>query len=58
MEDNKEQGAIQSSNIIKDITEVFELKALDSWKSLTNKEKNYAYHLSKACWAGWPICVF
>jgi len=42
-------------NVININSPVLNLKFSEPWKLLTQKEKNYAYYMSKASWAGTKI---
>jgi hypothetical protein len=45
------------SKYISTKTSVQNLQFANSWKYLTEKERNYAYFMSKSSWAGAKICL-
>ncbi|GFU03940.1 dipeptidyl peptidase 3 [Nephila pilipes] len=47
-----------SSYIYPNNTPIIQLKCEDAFNQLTEKEKHYAHHLSKACWFGGLIDLF
>ena len=48
---------IPTKQLLKTYT-IMNFNCKDSFEQLSEQEKCYAYHLSKACWAGQPIILF
>ena len=48
---------VPTKQLLKTYT-IMNFNCKDSFEQLSEQEKCYAYHLSKACWAGQPIILF